>query len=182
MLHWCGLSFSWTHSIWLLRSQFRKAKYSHKSHLWFFLFSWNIGFFKGLIQDQNIFCIDFCEHILCAFLGQCAGRLNTHTNCTCINSCLGEWFASVFLDDPQDKNFSHKCCTCVVWYFHEHIQCGFLDHCDWRLNTHTNHIWMAYCFHEPFEYDSLKFILGQNLCDIYCTGAVSFFHEYNQCA
>ncbi len=71
-------------------------------------------FFKGLIQDQNsvyIFCIDFSEHILCAFLGQCAGRLNTHTNCICINSCLRESFASVFLDDPQDENFSHKCCT-----------------------------------------------------------------------
>ncbi len=42
MLHWCGLRFSWTHSICVLIFLYSKAEYSNNSHLYFFLFSWTL--------------------------------------------------------------------------------------------------------------------------------------------
>jgi len=42
MLHWCCLRFSCTHSMWSLRPLCAKEEKSHKSHWYFFLFSWTV--------------------------------------------------------------------------------------------------------------------------------------------
>jgi hypothetical protein len=69
----------------------------------------------------------------------------------CFPSCFHEPFEHVSSNFLQGQNSFDKCCIGVVSAFHGHTQCAFLDHCDAKKNTHTNHICIFSCFHEPFE-------------------------------
>jgi hypothetical protein len=82
----------------------------------------------------------------------------------------------------QSQKSFDKCCIGVVSGFHGHIQCFFLDLCDQKQRTCTNHICFPSCFHEPFEHVSSDFLQGQNSFDKCGIGVVLGFHEHSQCA
>jgi hypothetical protein len=69
----------------------------------------------------------------------------------------------------------------VVSFFHEHIQCAFLEQGVGKKNTHINHICISSCSHEQFEHASSEFLFHQNSCDKWYIGIVSIFHEHIQC-
>ncbi len=149
MLHWNGFL-----------KHCAGKQYNHIRHICNFSYSHGpfVHAFSVFIQDQTFFhkCyIDinwvFHGHIWCVFLLQCVGQQNTHTNHICKAFGFHEPFEYACLEFLLHQNYFYKCCIGVVWYFHEHIQCVFLDQCEGKMKIHTNHISMSFCSCGSFE-------------------------------
>jgi hypothetical protein len=125
-------------------------------------FIWLLVFMYSLSMSLQIsckaknsfdkFCIDFVsglhEHSQCASLHYSRWEKNTHTNHSCNSSCSREQFEYASSEFLFHQNSFDKCYTDAVWAFHEHIQCGVLDHYYEMKKSHTNHIENAFYTHE----------------------------------
>ncbi len=128
IMHWCCLSFSWTHSMWFLEPMWLNAKYSHKPHLYGFLFSWTL--------KTYLFRVFRCFHFQCR-LSVCLLRSLFCPNILLHKSHLNGFLFSCtvwtcFFRFPARpkllRQMLHRCCLSFSW---THSMCLLRSMC-WK--------------------------------------------------
>ncbi len=134
MLHWCSLSFSGTHSMWILRLLFWKDKKSFQISL----------LTKSLLTNAALMLF---ELFMDTFnLEYCAGKMNIQQNHIWLFYCVHGPFECVVEDENWIQKLFHKLDISEIQHLDEFCLCDTADYALLQIICRNSHRWKVY-FH-----------------------------------